>query len=207
MKLGYVLGLALAAATIASAPAKAEITFQGTTLACFGASCSPAFTSPTSSGGLTFTGSSFSGTTSNGFLSIGNVALNNFGVFNLDGTMSAGYNVPFSLQIHFNLPTTASPANSQFDAMIFGSVTAGVGGGVVIDLDNTPKQFTIDGGTFSLTLTDLAVQAGNQNNISGFITATPEASTWAMMILGFLGVGFTAYRRRNRDGNVAMRLA
>jgi PEP-CTERM motif len=29
-------------------------------------------------------------------------------------------------------------------------------------------------------------------------TAVPEPSTWAMMILGFLGVGFMAYRRRNR---------
>ena len=26
--------------------------------------------------------------------------------------------------------------------------------------------------------------------------AVPEASTWAMMILGFFGVGFMAYRRR-----------
>jgi choice-of-anchor C domain-containing protein len=28
------------------------------------------------------------------------------------------------------------------------------------------------------------------------VTAVPEASTWAMMVLGFLGVGFVAYRRR-----------
>jgi hypothetical protein len=33
--------------------------------------------------------------------------------------------------------------------------------------------------------------------------AVPEASTWAMMILGFAGVGFMAYRRRNQ---VALRL-
>jgi hypothetical protein len=29
------------------------------------------------------------------------------------------------------------------------------------------------------------------------ISAIPEASTWAMMILGFMGVGFLAYRRKN----------
>jgi hypothetical protein len=29
------------------------------------------------------------------------------------------------------------------------------------------------------------------------IAAVPEISTWAMMILGFGGVGFMAYRRRN----------
>jgi hypothetical protein len=38
----------------------------------------------------------------------------------------------------------------------------------------------------------------------GTLTAVPEASTWAMMILGFLGVGFVAYRRRE---NSALRLA
>jgi hypothetical protein len=30
-----------------------------------------------------------------------------------------------------------------------------------------------------------------------FTAAVPEPSTWAMMILGFTGVGFMAYRRRN----------
>ncbi|MCK1636032.1 PEP-CTERM sorting domain-containing protein [Bradyrhizobium sp. 157] len=33
--------------------------------------------------------------------------------------------------------------------------------------------------------------------------AVPEPSTWAMMILGFAGVGFMAYRRRNRLQHVA----
>ncbi len=31
------------------------------------------------------------------------------------------------------------------------------------------------------------------------IAAVPEPSTWAMMILGFAGVGFMAYRRRNHS--------
>jgi PEP-CTERM motif len=30
------------------------------------------------------------------------------------------------------------------------------------------------------------------------VDAVPEPSTWAMMVLGFLGVGFMAYRRRNQ---------
>jgi hypothetical protein len=33
----------------------------------------------------------------------------------------------------------------------------------------------------------------------GFATAVPEASTWAMMLFGFMGVGFLAYRRRGQD--------
>jgi CHRD domain/PEP-CTERM motif len=32
--------------------------------------------------------------------------------------------------------------------------------------------------------------------IRGFLQAVPEPSTWAMMILGFAGIGFMGYRRR-----------
>ena len=41
---------------------------------------------------------------------------------------------------------------------------------------------------------------GNSDNITSrgtvAISAVPEPSTWAMMILGFLGVGFMAYHRK-----------
>ncbi len=40
------------------------------------------------------------------------------------------------------------------------------------------------------------------DNIS--ISAVPEPSTWAMMILGFAGIGFMAYRRRNRSAAVTV---
>lgn len=30
------------------------------------------------------------------------------------------------------------------------------------------------------------------------VSAVPEPSTWAMMVLGFMGVGFMAYRRKNK---------
>jgi hypothetical protein len=36
------------------------------------------------------------------------------------------------------------------------------------------------------------------------VSAVPEPSTWAMMILGFAGVGFMAYRRR--IGSAALRV-
>jgi hypothetical protein len=37
------------------------------------------------------------------------------------------------------------------------------------------------------------------------IGGVPEPSTWAMMILGFAGVGFMTYRRRNQSA--ALRVA
>jgi hypothetical protein len=36
----------------------------------------------------------------------------------------------------------------------------------------------------------------------GEVTAVPESSTWAMMILGFAGVGFMAYRRRSNPASM-----
>jgi hypothetical protein len=43
---------------------------------------------------------------------------------------------------------------------------------------------------------------GNGDRETGIVitqvAAVPEASTWAMMILGFFGLGFVAYRRKNQ---------
>lgn len=75
----------------------------------------------------------------------------------------------------------------------------------------------------SLTTADLGSTVNQQNNPAGYIiglnltsqatsitftttetafefaftSPVPEASTWAMMIIGFAGLGFMAYRRRN----------
>ena len=43
-----------------------------------------------------------------------------------------------------------------------------------------------------------------QFSAAGIPPSIPETATWAMMILGFMGVGFMAYRRRNEG---AFRLA
>jgi hypothetical protein len=57
-----------------------------------------------------------------------------------------------------------------------------------------------DNGTFLLGNALCTVcSGGNETNISLTITqvaAVPEPSTWAMMILGFAGIGFMARRRR-----------
>jgi hypothetical protein len=39
------------------------------------------------------------------------------------------------------------------------------------------------------------------------VAAVPEASTWAMMILGFLGVGFLGYRKSSKSSTPAFRMA
>jgi hypothetical protein len=67
--------------------------------------------------------------------------------------------------------------------------------GVVHDVTGS---FTTTG-PFSFRIADAAnLASGNDFAIDDLnISPVPEASTWAMMILGFLGVGFMAYRRKN----------
>ena len=55
------------------------------------------------------------------------------------------------------------------------------------------------GCTSSSTLSDVSISFGtNGFSVPATVSAVPEPSTWAMMILGFFGVGFMAYRRRNQ---------
>jgi choice-of-anchor C domain-containing protein len=59
-------------------------------------------------------------------------------------------------------------------------------------------DFTASGSTETLTFQSTITGAYGPalDNVS--VTPVPEASTWAMMLLGFMGVGFLACRRRAR---------
>ena len=70
-----------------------------------------------------------------------------------------------------------------------------------ISLHTLAGDFNIfeNNGTFLLQSTvDSVGFPENGTAITFSVTAVPEPRTWAMMILGFAGVGFMAYRRRNR---------
>jgi len=47
------------------------------------------------------------------------------------------------------------------------------------------------------------VVTGDLANISLGVPPVPEVATWAMMILGFAGVGFLAYRRNSKPALMA----
>ena len=80
------------------------------------------------------------------------------------------------------------------------------------NLDTTFQTYT---GTFkagastTISFGDLGGISDTQANNVDFIldnvsvTAVPEPSTWAMMILGFAGVGFMAYRRKSKPAMMA----
>jgi hypothetical protein len=79
--------------------------------------------------------------------------------------------------------TTVTPLGSQ----------TFTGGGFVPQIANLG---TVPG-TFSITeVYTLNLSGPGSFNANIDVSAVPEASTWAMLILGFLGVGFAGYRRK-----------
>jgi hypothetical protein len=62
------------------------------------------------------------------------------------------------------------------------------------------NPFALDSYLITLTVTE---PTGTTLNLSETVNAVPEPSTWAMMILGFAGIGFMAYRRKSKPALMA----
>jgi hypothetical protein len=59
-------------------------------------------------------------------------------------------------------------------------------------------QFVASAGEYISSISFHNNPTTNSFEVANFqVTAVPEASTWAMLLLGFAGIGFTAYRRRS----------
>ena len=79
------------------------------------------------------------------------------------------------------------------------SVTTATGSSLITDTGNGDLEFLALSGSNLTQLafhSDVGFTSIRQFEISGVVSAIPEASTWAMMALGFVAVGLLAYRRR-----------
>jgi hypothetical protein len=197
MKFSGLLGAAALALSFAAAPAEASVLFTGSTEGCFGAGCSTFSTTATDNPKLTFASGSFSGSTDN-TLSV------NLGTFSL-GTGTHTYTGDdFTLEVLFSVPAGVSPngTSSTFDATVSGQVQQGQNGNVSVNFDNTAHSYSWAGGTFTLAVDDVSpFSVGHSNSITGEIvltsvSAVPEPGTWAMMLIGFCGLGFLTYRKQ-----------
>jgi PEP-CTERM motif len=77
----------------------------------------------------------------------------------------------------------------------------------VIPADFTTPLPTMGNGDFTLNYAAFYTYDGEHLNLGidgvNLTAAVPEPSTWAMMILGFAGVGFMAYRRKSKPALMA----
>jgi hypothetical protein len=92
-------------------------------------------------------------------------------------------------------------------------VANGLGGsGIVFQLDATQAN-QLDALLASISGTEKFTLNASFSNVSGgpdaiqvgLLAAVPEPSTWALMVLGFFGLGFIAYRRK--DERIGFRVA
>jgi len=127
-------------------------------------------------------------TAGDGFNQIGWQLQNGFGftgnVFNINDLTATGVIISVEDQLA-NTGTFSSQFSLNLNGENFFNIAA-INGQKI-----TSVSLTAVGGLF---------QDIRQDRIGGvgpITSAVPEASTWAMMILGFMGVGFLAYRRKS----------
>jgi hypothetical protein len=103
--------------------------------------------------------------------------------------MTAGYSLTEQAVLDTgNGVYTTSPTN-------LGSASFGGNGG--FQQQTTNLGLLTDSFSVTEIYTITAIGPGGVTNATIDVAAVPEASTWAMMVLGFLGVGLMAYRRKN----------
>ena len=79
----------------------------------------------------------------------------------------------------------------------YGSLVGQIGNGSFFFIGTNYNGVAAASGTLSLYYFDSNYE-DNTGSIVANVSAVPEPSTWAMLILGFVGVGFLGYRRRNQ---------
>jgi hypothetical protein len=78
-------------------------------------------------------------------------------------------------------------------SFVFGSPSSPIYGGV----SGSPCIDAGRGGSYGACSAGV-LDTSTTTNPLNIAVAVPESSTWAMLILGFAGIGFMAYRRRNQ---------
>jgi len=185
-----------------------DVTFSGTTEACFytgATACTPTAGPASDLLSLIFTPGTFSDPSSDGMAFIGG-ADDNWGTVSTNG-VATDYDAlgeKFVLAITFELPTLIDGQNpATFSTTVTGSVDEG-DGGIGIAFDNSSAQtFYFSGpdtpGYFSVYVNPINLTGEGQNQaISGMInvTATPEPATLGLFATGLVGLVPLARRRK-----------
>jgi hypothetical protein len=98
------------------------------------------------------------------------------------------------------VPASINGGQGAFSGILAGAHSAGPGVDTGFFVDPLVGQADPAGTGADGITTGYSPYTGSTGPISAsvVIEAVPEPSTWAMMILGFAGIGFMAYRRRGQ---------
>lgn len=135
-------------------------------------------------------------------------------------TSAQSFSDCYSFTLPTNKPGDVFGGTLKVDPLSFldieiSSIALGGGGLLTTLIDTTPGLFSFSGllgGTYQLVISGHVTHGGGWDDLlpvpvgyAGALTfstaiapAVPEPSTWAMMILGFAGVGFIAHRRGSK---------
>jgi PEP-CTERM motif len=157
---------------------------------------------------MVYTFNNFSGGATSGSLEL-NLA-NPAAASNLNGSLA-----PYLVDLKFteNGQTfTITPSNLASGSFI-NTGAAGSGGAGVIFTLTSEQNFSAPTATLEIFtngwqvhdgLNGSTIASGNFSIEAPVVAAVPEPSTWAMMILGFVGLGFMAYRRKQNGAALSV---
>lgn len=139
----------------------------------------------------------------------------NGGYLDLDGSSGTGNNPAGEITsvasfaagtytLTFDLAGNRRNAPDQTTRISLGNFSTDISLGSSAGFTPYSFTFTTTGGNLIFTELGPSNQQGNLLD-DVVLTAVPEPSTWAMMILGFLGLGFMGYRRK--FSGVALRIS
>ena len=102
-----------------------------------------------------------------------------------------------------NAPATASDFDGAGEFLDIYGLAFTIGGGVLVDLFNNGV-----GVHTGINYGGFGVVVANADNALDYVSegvaaSTPEPSTWAMMVLGFAGLGFAGYRASRKAAAIA----
>jgi hypothetical protein len=139
--------------------------------------------------------------------------------FTGDPTMAGGGPATFVLGVNggVTIPVTYNIPEASFSYTLGGEVSLLSGTRELLSFQVTDPSAIINSGasSFSVGATSsdfndanisflVGTQISGDGTITSFTAAVPEPSTWAMMILGFFGVGFMAYRKKRHVAGIRL---
>jgi len=143
-----------------------------------------------------------------GGLTSGAYFSSDFAAQSISQSLALTANTDYSLG--FDVYAPQNGRNNPFDASLFASLN-GTAISTVLSADSLTKGWVHYTSTFTANTApsfNLALNfLGGGNTAADFVidnvsvanvAPAPEPSTWAMMILGFCGLGFMAYRRKSK---------